>query len=237
MIGTDAERPRLLAISHGTSSVAGRSAVGGLVAAVRRRHGDVRGGFVDVLRPDVPAVLARLEPGRHAVLVPLLLSAGYHVHVDLRRAVRQRAEHVRVAGALGPDPALIAVLARRLEEAGLRPDGRVVLAAAGSSDGRAVADCRVVAEQLAARLDRPVAIGFLSAASPRLPEAVEAARGGGRVVVSSYLLAPGYFQDLVERAGADIVTAPLLLPRQEPPAELVDLVLRRFAEAVERVDA
>ncbi|MFD1721993.1 sirohydrochlorin chelatase [Amnibacterium endophyticum] len=230
-------RPRLLAISHGTGSVAGRTAVGALVAAVRARHGDVRGGFVDVLQPDVATVLARLELDRRGVIVPLLLSAGYHVHVDLRRAVRDRKDAVRIARALGPDAALVEVLRARLEQAGLEGGDRVVLAAAGSSDARAVDDCRVVGEALAARLGREVTVGFLSAAEPRLPAAVGAARdGGGRVVVASYLLAPGYFQDRAAQAGAEVVTDPLLVAHETPAPGLVDLVLRRYAEAAARFD-
>ena len=49
-----------------------------------------------------------------------------------------------------------------------------------------------------------------------------------RVVVATYLLAPGYFASLAAGCGADIVTEPLLVLDQEPPAELVSLVLERF---------
>ena len=49
-------------------------------------------------------------------------------------------------------------------------------------------------------------VGFLSAAEPRLPDAVAAARSdaaadGGRVVVANYLLAPGFFDDLARSGG------------------------------------
>jgi hypothetical protein len=46
--------------------------------------------------------------------------------------------------------------------------------------------------------------------------------------VVSYLLAPGYFAGLLERCRADVVLPPLLSPHQEPPPELVDLVLERY---------
>ena len=47
------EAPVLVAAAHGTSSPAGRSAIGGLVAAVaaRRRDLTVRAAFVDVQPP------------------------------------------------------------------------------------------------------------------------------------------------------------------------------------------
>ena len=167
-----------------------------------------------------------------AVIVPLLLSAGYHVHVDLAEAASTTGIDARVTGALGPDPRLVTVLLRRLSEAGVTfddGDTRVVLAAAGSSDARATADCLTTGEALAAALGVPVTVGFVSAATPRLTDAVAEARAqGGRVVVATYLLAPGYFADLVAASGADVVTAPLLRTDQDPPAELVELVSDRF---------
>jgi sirohydrochlorin ferrochelatase len=79
-----------------------------------------------------------------------------------------------------------------------------------------------------------VALGFLSAAEPRLADAVAAARRdnpGRRVVVSSYLLAPGFFQDLVLAAGATVVTSPLLVPGAPVPRQIVDVVLDRYRSA------
>lgn len=241
--------PALVGISHGTSSTAGRRAVRGLhdavVDAAARLHPDaapsVRLGHVDVEQPDVPAALASLAPGEPAVVVPLLLSAGYHVFVDLTEAVADEAARpVVLAGALGPDDRLATVLLRRLREAGLRDDDRIVLAVAGSSDRRAVEDCRDQAGRLAAASGRDIALGFLSAAEPRLPDAVAAAREaaqgtGGRVVVANYLLAPGYFDDLAGAAGADVTARPLLVPDEPPPAELVDIVLDRYADAASRL--
>ena len=177
--------PALVGISHGTSSEEGRRSVRRLhdavAAAMAQRHPDatpsVRLGHVDVEQPDVPATLASLEPGEPAVVVPLLLSAGYHVHVDLTEAVAAETTRPTVlAGALGPDDRLAAVLLRRLDEAGLRTGDRIVLAVAGSSDRRAVEDCRDMAARLAAASARDVSVGFLSAAEPRLPDAVAAAR-------------------------------------------------------------
>jgi sirohydrochlorin ferrochelatase len=234
--------PALVGISHGTSSPQGRRAVRGLhdavARAVAKRHPDgtpsVRLGHVDVEQPDVPATLASLADGEPAVVVPLLLSAGYHVYVDLTEAVEEETSRpVVLAGALGPDDRLAAVLLRRLREAGLHDDDRLVLAVAGSSDRRAVDDCVEQARRLAAASGREVSVGYLSAAEPRLPEAVAAARGSlgehGRVAVANYLLAPGYFDDLVRAAGADIVAAPLLVPEEPAPQELVDVVLDRYA--------
>ena len=225
----------LVAASHGTSDPVGRRAVSALVDGVRAARPEltVHESFVDVQQPDVPEVLRHADAGTAAVIVPLLLSAGYHVHVDLADAAEGADVSASVAGALGPDPRLAAVLARRLREAGVDagdPDTRIVLAAAGSSDAGAVADCHTMAEMLATHLGAPVSIGFVSAASPRIGDAVATARAGttGRVAVATYLLAPGYFADLVRAADADVVTAPLLAADSVPPAELVQVVLDRF---------
>ncbi len=50
--------------------------------------------------------------------------------------------------------------------------------------------------------------------------------GAERVVLVSYLLAPGFFQRRLEGCGADVVTAPLL-----PDARVVDVVLERYRSA------
>lgn len=229
--------PALVAASHGTSSADGRAAVAALVDAVRRAAPRVmvEDAFVDVQQPDVASVLERLGERHAAAVVPLLLSAGYHVHVDLAREVAQAGGAPLVGAALGPDDRLVEVLAERLAEAGLRGDDRVVLAAAGSSDMRAVDDCRIIGRRLAGRLGRPVAVGFLSAARPGLRDAIARTRAThpvSRVVVSSYLLAPGYFHDLAIAAGGDATTAPVLRADAAPPASLVGLVLDRYAEAL-----
>lgn len=236
--GMDFTTAALVGISHGTASPDGQAAVQRLIDAVDAAAASpatVRLGHVDVQQPDVPATLGALPPSMPAVVVPLLLSAGYHVHVDLRREIDDVADRsVRLAAALGPDDRLVEVLRRRLDEAAATSDDLVVLAVAGSSDARAVDDCRDMGERLAAALGAPVTVGFLSAAEPRLADAIAAVRadgGGRRVVAASYLLAPGYFQDLAAAAGADLVTEPLLTP-DDAPNELVDVVLDRFAASV-----
>ncbi|QTX04484.1 sirohydrochlorin chelatase [Agromyces archimandritae] len=223
--------PVLLAVSHGTSSEAGRRAVAALVDAVREASGArVESAFVDVQQPDVPAALAAIGD-RSVVVVPLLLSAGYHVNVDLVREL-EAFPRARLARALGPDPRLASVLVRRLGEAGRAPGDRIVLAAAGSSDRSAVADCRAVAGLAATELGLAVRLGFLSAARPSVARAVANARAVhplARVAVASYLLAPGYFHDLAVAAGGELTSAPLLGDGPVPD-ELVDVVLDRYAE-------
>ncbi|MFP3464103.1 sirohydrochlorin chelatase [Leifsonia sp. SIMBA_070] len=222
----------ILAASHGTSSPEGRAAVRRLVDAVASRSADaVVGCHVDVEQPDVPTALASVASADQALIVPLLLSAGYHVYVDLAESAAGAPLPASVAPALGPDDRLAAVLELRLREAGYRPGDAVVMAAAGSSDARAVEDCHRQGELLAHRLGVEVVVGFISAVAPSVASAVESARSrhpGARVILANYLLAPGYFADLAAASPADVVAAPLLTPTSTP-VQLVEVVLDRIA--------
>ena len=220
--------PVLVACAHGTRNPAGRRLMAELALAARElRPGlDTTAAFVDVQPPTVGDVVAGLAAeGRRAVVVPLLLSGGYHVHVDIADAVRG-SDGVVAARPLGPDPRLAEVLTDRLLAAGTDPrDPRtaIVLAAAGSSDPRSAADVEGTADLLQRDWAGPVTTGYGSAARPTVPDAVGSARRAGaeRVVVAAYLLAPGHFSDKLQGAGADCVTAPLL-PDERIAAVLLD---------------
>jgi sirohydrochlorin ferrochelatase len=205
---------------------------------------DVRLASIELVQPDVPTVLTGIPASRRAVLVPLLLSSGYHDRVDLPAAIAATRPGTAHAPVLGPDPLLAVALADRLIEAGFRPGDAVVLAAAGSSDAGAVASVheqgRLLSSELATRsagsaefAARSAATGevttaFGSAATPDVVTAVAAARAAGadRVAIATYLLAPGFFADRLASAGAEVVAAPL----GAHPAVL-ELILRRAAEA------
>lgn len=238
--------PALLGVSHGTSNSLGQRAVQSLGAAVASAAADrglsthARLGHVDVQAPDVKTLLGALDDGQPAVIVPLLLSAGYHVRVDLQQEIVEdfdAGRSVSISGALGPDERLTDLLARRLDHAGVDTRHDVVLlGAAGSSDRGAQADCREAAARLSTRLGTAVTAAFLSFAEPTVTEAIAAARDqhpGSRVVIASYLLAPGYFHTKLGRSGADVVTAPLCDSAEtEAPAELVEIALDRFQECL-----
>ena len=226
--------PALLAISHGTASAEGQAAVAALVAAVAARLPEhtVRLGHVDVQQPDVAASLDSIPAGQDVVIVPLLLSAGYHVRVDLKEQSSGR-DGVAIAAALGPDERLVDALIARLDPLHLAEDDTIVLAVAGSSDERANDDCREIARLLGRRLGREVSVGFLAAVEPRLGQAVAHARAAasGRVVVANYLLAPGYFHDLAVRLADGAPVARPLLDADDPAEPLVDLVIDRYRDA------
>jgi sirohydrochlorin ferrochelatase len=199
--------PVLLAVAHGSRNPAAGPTVTALAGQVRRLAPvlDVRVAFVDHAEPSLPQALA--EAGPDVVVVPLLLSAGYHLAADIG-AARPAA---RVAGPLGPDQLLTTALASRLAESGAPAGTPVVLAAAGSSDPAAARQVRDQAALLAAELGTDVVAAFAAAGEPTVSAAVTGlrARTGGPVAVAAYLLAPGQFHDQLAATGADWVTAPL----------------------------
>ncbi|XVU21066.1 sirohydrochlorin chelatase [Actinoplanes sp. CA-054009] len=211
--------PALIAVAHGTRSPHGQAQIRDLVArvAARRPGLDVRLTYVDVQEPkvaDVPLV-------GDAVVVPLLLSAGYHVRVDIAEAVAGAARTIPVARTLGPDDALLDSMVRRLP----RGVDAVVLAAAGSSDPSWRADIA----DLAARIPGGGHVGYVAGHDPKVADVVADLRrqGAKRIAIASYLLADGLFYRKLHQAGADWVTPPLCL---DPIT--TDLVLSRYESAL-----
>lgn len=198
-------------VAHGTRKQRGVALIADIADAVSGAlDAPVRVAFVDVLGPTPAEVLAvrRDEP---AVLVPAFLARGYHVGVDIPGHVEASGhDDVTVAPALGPDPQLARVLLDRLVKSGWRTDDSVILAAAGTSDRVAQRDLHTTATWLSATLGSRVELAFAATGEPCVADAVAAARRTGRrVVVASYLLSDGLFQDRLHDSGADLVTAPL----------------------------
>jgi sirohydrochlorin ferrochelatase len=219
--------PALLAVAHGSRNPAAAEVIRGLARQVRRLAPvlDVRLAFIDHAEPSLPEELDAAGAG--AVIVPLLLSSGFHLSADITGAATSAG--ARVAGPLGPHELLLTALTTRLAEAGVPHGTPVVLAAAGSSDPAGPADVTKQAELLADRLGVPVTAAFATAAAPTVAEAVAdlRERTGKPVAIASYLLAPGQFQDQLADCGADWVTAPL----GENPA-LAALVIERYRNAL-----
>lgn len=203
--------PALIVCAHGTRDAAGAATVLRIAQQVRetRPSLEVSCAYVDVQSPDVADVAAEHESaGRECVIVPLLLSTGYHLQVDIARAAARRG--VRAAPSLGPERSLAEVQVRRLHESGARAGDAVVLAAAGSSRPQSAVDTEAAAELLAQLWDGPVSVGYGSASEPSVSEAVaQQRRAGRRVVISPYLIGRGFFHDLLDGCGADLVAGPL----------------------------
>jgi sirohydrochlorin ferrochelatase len=222
---THVDRPALLAVAHGSRDPRHAAALHGLLAAVRRAGAGVRAelGFLDLCGPDVPAALARLVASQHeetrgenhsVVVLPLFLSHGYHVGHDIPAvtALARRSlchpPRLIVADPLGPDPLLDAAMRRRLREEGGH----------GAEPERGM----VVASATIAPAETMNAIRMLRSS------------GIGPIAVASYFLAPGLLYDRVRAdalAARVPVAAPLTTADSEPPAELVRLVLKRYAQA------
>jgi sirohydrochlorin ferrochelatase len=255
----------LVAVAHGSGDPRAGPAIAELITltgARAARHGlavmDARAAFLGHAPPSVSQVLSALaDPGRNCsgqdgpgqdgperrrvVVLPLLLTAAYHSRTDIPEALREaQAAFPRLEIAygepLGPHPALLRALERRLAEAG---EGRaesstaVVLAAAGSSQPAAnAAIARMAARWQAGRRWWAVVPGYASAASPTPGQAVATLLrlGAPRVVVASYLLAPGLFADRIREASLAAGAAAVSRPLGAAP-EVADVLLQRYTQA------
>ncbi|MFH9068342.1 sirohydrochlorin chelatase [Streptomyces alboflavus] len=235
--------PTLLLVAHGSRDPRARRTVTALLDVVRaQRPGlDVRLGHIELNEPGLDEALRGLpadSPG--AVLVPLLLSRGYHVKHDIPATAAAHpggaTRPLRLAAPLGPHPLLVEALHTRLVEggwpAGAAAEGHgVVLAAAGSRDPDAAVDTRRAAGLLSRRLGVPVVPAY-AAPTEQTPTTVPAAlrtlaaRGVRRAAVASYFTAPGRFATQVADAAPWLAAAPL----GAHPA-LAALLLHRYDQA------
>jgi sirohydrochlorin ferrochelatase len=232
MVGIIADRPVLIATAHGTRSAAGLATVAALVDEVRRaRPGlDVRTAFVDVAEPFLVDVVAGVDGP--LIVVPVLLSRGYHVRVDIPQALAGRA-HATATPALGPDRAVSLALAERLAAArasGVRAGELIVLVATGSSDPDAAEDLSLAAADLAALLHTPVDAAVMSGPGVPFTE-VLTGHSAGAVDVVPYLLAEGVFYDRLQTESRGLGVATVGGPIGAHPA-LVELILARYDLAV-----
>lgn len=220
--------PALLAVAHGSADPRAAQANTRLLRQVATTLPavTVRLAYLDHLAPSVPEALAALAVAgaREVVVLPLLLTVGYHSRTDIPALLHDPPLAVRYGRVLGPDRLLAAGLADRLTEAGVAPRTSVVLAAAGASDPDAARDVAVMADLLAAVRAAPVTPAYASAIPPTVPEALAAAEADA--AVSRYFLAPGRLPDrVVLQAGPRLVGQPL----NDHPA-LVRVVVNRYRE-------
>ncbi len=213
----------LLIAAHGTRSAAGLATIERLGAAVgAARPGLPVGiGYLDVASPTLADALDAIAGP--VVVLPLLLSAGYHVLQDIPSIVAGRPD-VRVARHLGPDRRVIDAVADRLAAArGPSATRTTLLARVGSSRSEAGTEFTAARALLSLRVGRPVGelplIGDVGATVAGHPSPVE---------VASYLIAEGDFLDNLRASVADlaIVSDPIGVH----PA-LVELVLARYDAA------
>lgn len=234
----------LLAVAHGSKDPAAQGVVTDLLDQVARLRPGLRtaAAYVDNASPSVRSALAELEAGgeSRAVVLPLLLTAASHSKTDVAAAVQEgRREHPRLALSygrpLGPHPALVEVLARRLGEVGVA-DEPVLLVAGGALDPDANAQVAATARLLfEGRAFASVDVAFASTARPTVGEALDRLRrlGFPRAAVARYFLGPGRLPAAVERAALEVegievvVSAPL-----GAAEEVAALLLERYDEAL-----
>ena len=127
---SDLSLPSLVTVAHGTRRAGGNE----IARQITRGAGVALGvestaAYVELSEPLLADVVAGLDSP--AVVVPLLLSTGFHVRTDLPRACA--GGPVVLGRPLGPDPLLAAAQVARLVAAGIEPGRPLVLVAAGST--------------------------------------------------------------------------------------------------------
>lgn len=225
-------RPVLLACSHGTDNPTGQRVVSSVLDQVRVLLPDVEviETYVDVQFPQIDTVLLEVPHHRDVIVVPVLLSAGYHVHHDIAQAVAARNEatgprsQAVATPALGPHPLLADLVVDRLRQGGV-DRGDVVFAAAGSSDARASADVEAMVDLVSQRWQGAVTPGYCSAASPRVGEVITPTTDA----VANYLLAPGFFDDRLHKV-ADPLGVTVSAPLGHDP-RVAQVIVDRYCQA------
>jgi sirohydrochlorin ferrochelatase len=207
----------LLLVGHGTRDAAGLSEFAALVERVRAVASQpIEPCFLELARPTIGEGFARLfDRGvRRITVVPVLLFAAGHAKRDIPAAVAEAAARhpgltIRQAGALECHEQVLALSARRFEEAiAGKPSVEahqtlLVMAGRGSLDAEATAEMHRFARLRAERTPvGRVLTCFLAMQTPSLAEglAEAAASGFPRIVVQPHLLFSGQLYDEVRAA-------------------------------------
>jgi sirohydrochlorin ferrochelatase len=233
------EKPTLIAVAHGTRDRDGLADVTKLVDLVRAQRPELRVQlcWLELAIPSLADVLAAMDGP--VVVVPVLLSTGYHVKVDIT-AIAAGRPHTSIAAQLGPDARITQVVSERLRAATTRAgqgEGnqvgvehgprRTILIGAGSSDPQALIELNEAARQLEQIARVEVEVGQLtdeSALSQTTPG----------TLVANYLLARGYFNDRLHRLATErLVVAD---PIGAHPL-IAAVILDRYDAAVSRSSA
>ena len=220
---------------------------------------ELRVAYLGHAAPSVPRVMRAFGPDTQVTVLPLLLTAAYHSKTDIPRVLARAGTarlNLRYGAPLGPHPLLLRALERRLPSTALenRSETGVVLAAAGSSDPAANATIAGLAAQWQAAggwfgvrpayaspaaaggqgsTASPAAAGGQGSTTPGQAVTELLRAGAFRVVVASYLLAPGLFADRI-RDAALAAGAADVSPALGAVPEVADIVLDRYQEAAIR---
>jgi sirohydrochlorin ferrochelatase len=210
--------PVLVLTAHGSADPRSAVTTRAVADTIRRlRPGlEVVPAFCEQTGPNLVDVLR--DVGDSAVVTPLLLADAFHARSDIPAMIAASGVRARQADVLGEDDQLLAVLRRRIAEAGVSVQDSsigVIVAAVGSSRPAANARTSTVAPS--------VAIGtrwigsttaFATGPKPSLQAATQRLqrRGAERIVIAPWFLAHGNITDRVAdfAAAQDIpMAAPL----------------------------
>lgn len=195
--------PVLVLTAHGSADPRSAATTYAVADTIRRLRPDldVVPAFCEQTAPNLVDVLQTVGP--HAVVTPLLLADAFHARSDIPAMIAASGVPARQAGVLGEDDQLMAVLRRRIAEAGVSAQDSsvgVIVTAVGSSRPEANARTSTVAPS--------VAIGtrwigtttaFATGPKPSLQAAADRLRrrGADRIVIAPWFLAHGRITDRV----------------------------------------
>ena len=251
--GKRENRPAFLVVGHGSRDPRGAREFHDLVALVRERNPGlpVEGGFIELSRPPIGECVDRLAEGgaRDIAAVPLMLLAAGHAKDDIPATlVREGIEHpemgFRYGRALGVRPELLELMEERISSVvpeGEKPETAVLVVGRGSSDPDANSDVAKIARLFYEGRPYPmVESAFISMIPPGVREGLDRCRrlGAGRVVVFSYFLFTGVLEERIRHEAEGFAAEhPDVEVRYAgyfgPDERVADLLLKRYAEAVE----
>ncbi len=196
----------LVLTAHGSADPRSAVTTHAVADTIRRiRPGiEVVPAFCEQNSPNLVEVLRSV--GDRAVVTPLLLADAYHARVDIPAMIAEAGVDARQTDVLGEDDQLVAVLRRRIAEAGVsRLDGvGVIVTAVGSSRAEANSRTQTVAEQLVTLTRWTAATAFAAGPNPNLTESADALRAAGatRLIIAPWFLAHGRITDRVANFAA-----------------------------------
>jgi cobalt transport protein ATP-binding subunit len=241
----------MLVVGHGSRDADGVDEFWALAETVRAAAGGLLTGFgfIELASPTVDEAIDDLvaRGASEIVSVPLVLLAAGHLKNDgpaaLARA-RQRHPHVRfsLARDLGIEPHVLEIATDRIRDAASDADPEklgVALIGRGCSDPDACADLWKVSRLLADNRGLGnIEPGFVSVATPSVPETLERLRllGAATVVLAPFFLFPGVLLNRIyAQAGAWARDHPDVEVRAAghfgPDPRLARVVLERYREA------
>ena len=224
-------KPGVLLVAHGSARDGPERVLASLANQLAPHVGEttIVSSFLDH-SPLTPArglqVLA--EAGyEHAIVIPLLLGAAYHLREDLPRQMGS-ALPTTITTHLGPNPKVVDALVGRLGP----PPKRVVLVASGTKDSESLGETREAAQLLSKRLGIRVVPAYITAAAPDMRTVVAALRrqGTDEPVLLPYLLAAGRFSDTIVSVADELGLEHREVIGDHPA--IAELALQRFAEGL-----